>query len=279
MSETGPRILFSSGAVYVYPLRTAFALARAARCDGIELDVCPESILRGPAPIARLAGRAGLPIRAVHPPLFALPGWRHDDQLVPRLVHLALALGAPTIVLHPPKARRLDSPPVARFVAQLAEARHRLQGTGTQIVLENPGFFRPADQQYPLWHLPALCRLAEQCGLRMALDTAHAGSSPYPLLDSYALVGGRLAHVHLSDVATPPPPLDRPWLYSYVKHHQLPGAGHLPLSEFLQALVRDGFRGDISLELSPLRLQIWSLPRARRHLAEAVQATRRMLAG
>ncbi len=275
--EGGPRILFSTGALYVYPLRTAFALARDAGCDGVEVDVSPEVMLRPHRLLVSLAAESGMPVCAVHPPLFPLPGWRHERQILPRLEELATAVGIPTIVMHPPKALQLEGARLAAFAARLRETQRRLQGTGTEITLENPGFFRPRDQLLPCWRLPTLRRLAERCGVRLTLDTTHAGSSPYPLLESYAIVRDLLAHVHLSDYRTPPRWLDRPWLFSYVKHHQLPGAGNLPLHPFLRALARGGFRGDISLELSPASLEIWSLARARANLSQAVALTRRML--
>lgn len=269
-----PRILLATGAVYACPLRVALDLARAAGCDGVELDVSPECLLRRPSSIARLAAEAGQPIRAVHPPLFPLPGWPGGSDFLPRLADLALALGAPTIVVHPPRARQLGSPLVADFIARSHQVQERLRGTGAQVVLENPGFFRPADRRLVFWDLPALHRLAVECGVAMALDTTHAGSSPYPLLESYEIVAERLAHVHLSDLRDPPRWLDHPWLYSYVKHHQPPGSGRLPLTAFLQRLAADGFRGDITLELSPLSLRIWNPARSREVLAAAVQATR-----
>lgn len=275
----GPRILFASGALYLHPLRAAFELAGAAGCDGIELDVSPLSLLQSPRAIARLAAATGVPVLAVHPPLFPLPGWEHDRQALPRLIDLALALGAPTIVIHPPKVMRLESSRAGAFAARLSGARRRLEGSGTQVTLENPGFFRRRDYLYPLWRLPALHRLAEQCGVAITLDTTHAGSSPYSLMESYAIVRDRLAHIHLSDLCQPSPWLDRPWLYSYVKHHQLPGAGKLPLHPFLSAVAGDGFRGDIALELSPTALEIWRPERARAHLADAVATVRRWLAG
>lgn len=276
--EGAPRILFSTGALYVYPLRRAFELARDAGCDGVELDVSPEAMRRPPRELAALAADTGMPICAVHPPLFPLPGWQHAHEILPRLVELATAVGIPTIVMHPPKVQQVEGARLAAFARQLSEARRRLEGTGTEITLENPGFFRPRDHLYPCWRLPTLRRLAERCGVRLTLDTTHAGSSPYSLLDSYAMVRDLLAHVHLSDHRTPPRWLDRPWLFSYVKHHQLPGAGDLPLHPFLRALARDGFQGDIALELSPLSLEIWSLAQARANLSEAVARTQRMLA-
>jgi sugar phosphate isomerase/epimerase len=277
--ETAPRILFSTGALYLHPLRAAFELASAAGCDGVELDVSPASLVRSPRAIARLAAASGMPVAAVHPPLFPLPGWKNERQALPRLIDLALATGARTIVIHPPKVMRLESTRAGAFAARLTEARRRLEGTGTQVTIENPGFFRRRDHLYAFWRLPALRRLAEQCGVGITLDTTHAGSSPFPLMESYGIVRGRLAHIHLSDLCRPPRWLDRPWLYSYVKHHQLPGAGDLPLELFVRAALRDGFRGDITLELSPTSLEIWSLARAREHLADAVAAVRRWASG
>ncbi len=265
--------------MYIYPLSTAFGLARDAGCDGVELVVAPELLLRGPGPVARLAARTGLAIGAIHPPLFNLPGWRRDGPVLPRLADLARALDIPTIVVHPPRVTQLDDPLVSDFLAQLAEARRRLQGTAIQVTLENPGFFRPPDYQRVLWHLPALRRFAEEHELQLALDTTHVGASPYSLPESYAIARDRLVHVHLSDLCAPPHWLDRPDLDTYVKHHQLPGTGCLPLAEFLHTLGRDGFRGDITLEISPVSLEIWRPARTRRHLAEAVATTRRLLAG
>jgi len=277
--ETGPRILFSTGALYLHPLRAAFELASAAGCDGVELDVSPVSLLHSARSIARLAASTGMPVRAVHPPLFLLPGWKNERQALPRLIDLALMVEAPTIVIHPPKVMRLESTRAGAFAARLTEARRRLEGTGTQVTVENPGFFRPGDHLYAFWRLPALHRLAEQCGVAMTLDTTHAGSSPFPLMESYTIVRDRLAHIHLSDLCRPPRWLDRPWLYSYFRHHQLPGTGSLPLQSLIRAAVRDGFGGDITLELSPTALEIWSPAHARSHLADAVATVRRWLAG
>ncbi len=127
MSGEHPRILYATGATCVYSLRTAFELALQAGCDGVELDVCPETIVRGVTPALRWAVASGLPIRAIHPPLFPLPGWLPYGRMLPQLVDLALALRVPVIVLHPPRARQRDDPLVVRLAAQLAEARRRLE--------------------------------------------------------------------------------------------------------------------------------------------------------
>ena len=55
-----------------------------------------------------------------------------------------------------------------------------------------------------------------------------------------------------------------------LKHHQLPGEGHLPLEPFLHQLVGLGYDGPITLELSPVSLGIWWPPAVRRNLARSV---------
>ncbi len=277
MTADQPHILFSTGAVYVYPLRAAFWLARASGCEGVELVVCPELLVRGPRAIRRLARQCAVSIEAIHPPLFSLPGWRKGGPVLPALADLARSLEIPAIVIHPPRAKSLDDPLLAGFRAQIAEARRRLAGAPTEITLENPGFFVPEDRENILWHLPALHRFAEEEGLRLTLDTTHAGVSPYPLPLSYEIARDRLAHIHLSDLCVPPAWLNRPGLDTYVKHHQLPGAGQLPLATFLHNLARDGFGGSITLEISPVSLQIWAPWVTRRILVQTVSDVRNVM--
>ena len=58
-------------------------------------------------------------------------------------------------------------------------------------------------------------------------------------------------------------------------HHQMPGAGHLPLAEFVRILVKEGFGGAFTLEVSPTAIRAWSLSRIRQGLTEAVAYVRR----
>ena len=273
-ARTVPAILLASGAHYLERADAAFSLALDAGCDGLELDIGPDQLLRGLGPVRRLIAATGLPVRAVHPPLYPLPGWPREPATVVRLGEAALSLGARTIVLHPPKCRDLADPRLVRFAETLCAQQARLALSGAHIVLENPGFFHCADGDYPLWHVPALRHLAEQCGLQTALDTAHAGSSPLSLMDTYGVVRGRLAHVHLSDLRPPHHLLNLPLLHSFFRDHQLPGSGTLPLAELLAALAIDGYTGDITLELSPVALRTYRPAEARRLLAAAVAYVR-----
>ncbi|MGQ9684409.1 MAG: sugar phosphate isomerase/epimerase family protein [Anaerolineae bacterium] len=269
-----PAVLLATGVHYLERIDAAFSLALDAGCDGLELDIGPDQLLRGLEPVRRLMAATGLPVRAVHPPLYPLPGWHREPDTIVRLAEAALALDTRTLVLHPPRCRDLAEPRLARFAEALCTQQARLAPSGARIVLENPGFFRCADASYPLWHVPALNRLAEECGLLTALDTAHAGSSPLSLMDTYAHLRGRLAHVHLSDLRPTRRLLNLPLLHSFLRDHQLPGAGMLPLQDLLRALATDGYTGDITLELSPVALHTWHPAEARQRLAGAVAAVR-----
>jgi sugar phosphate isomerase/epimerase len=84
-------------------------------------------------------------------------------------------------------------------------------------------------------------------------------------------------NVHLSDLRPPPWPLSTPHLHTYLKHHQIPGNGQLPLADFLGRLAADGYCGPITLEISPVALCIWWPPSVKSRLARCVAYVRRTL--
>jgi sugar phosphate isomerase/epimerase len=122
-----------------------------------------------------------------------------------------------------------------------------------------------------LAHPEALRRFADVNDLPLTLDTAHAATWPYDVLETYTLFRDRLVNVHLSDLRPLPGWLDWPPLHSYIKHHQLPGAGVLPITELLDRMRYDGYHGLITLELSPIALKAWWPARARASLLSTVR--------
>jgi sugar phosphate isomerase/epimerase len=112
----------------------------------------------------------------------------------------------------------------------------------------------------------------------MTLDTAHVGTWELDLLESLDFFDGRLANVHLSDLkAVPHWVLAQPRLHSYLRQHQFPGTGVLPLRECLQELAARGYDGPITFELSPLAIDAWLPWRVERRLRKAVQFVRSTL--
>jgi sugar phosphate isomerase/epimerase len=262
------RLSLSTGSLYIYPLRSTFRLVREAGFDGVELVVGPEVLWRGGAAVRRLAHDHGLTIFSLHPPLFPMPGWQDYGPAMQKLVELAQELETPLIVLHPPSAAKWEHPHSQGFLNALDIARHGLAGTRTRVALENPT--SPSHGQRLLVEPDALRAFAQAHDLRLVLDTAHAASLSHPLQHTYELFDGRLANVHLSDVAEHSLLPDILGIHAFVKRHQFPGEGQLPLDDLLRRLSADGYQGSVTMELSPVPLQIWWPPAVRRRLRQAV---------
>jgi len=265
----------STGCIYIYPLRSIFSIAREAGFAGVELVVSPEVELRGGRYVRCLAESYGLTIFSLHPPILPFPGWSDYRASVPRLIDLALEAGARYVVLHPPNAPSLADGRGRSYVEALTEGLQRTEGTGLRIAIENRGFFRTQDRCYVLSDMRELRAFADELDLPMVLDTSHAATSSYSLAETYRILADRLVNVHLSDLRSPPWPLDVSYLHTYLKHHQIPGDGQLPLADLLGRLATDGYCGPITLEISPVALRIWWPPSVKRQLARCVAYVRR----
>ena len=264
----------STGCIYIYPLRSIFSIARESGFAGVELVVSPEVELRGGRYVRRLAESYGLTVFSLHPPILPFPGWSDYRTIVPRLIDLALEVGARYVVLHPPNARSLADDRGRRYVEALTDGLRRTEGTDLRIAIENRAFFRPQDRRYVLSDLRELRAFADELDLPLVLDTSHAATTSYSLAESYHIVADRLVNVHFSDLRSPPWPFRTPYLHTYLKHHQIPGDGQLPLADLLGRLATDGYCGPITLEISPIALRIWWPPSVKGQLARCVAYVR-----
>ena len=265
----------STGCIYIYPLRSIFSIARAAGFAGVELVVSPEVELRGGRYARRLAESDGLTVFSLHPPILPFPGWADYRTTVPRLIDLALEAGARYVVLHPPNTRSLADERGQRYLEALTDGLRRTEGTDVRIAIENRAFFRSSDRRYVLSDLRELRTFADELDLSMVLDTSHAATSSYSLAEAYHILGDRLVNVHFSDLRPPPWPFRTPYLHTYLKHHQIPGDGQLPLADLLSRLAADGYCGPITFEISPIALRIWWPPSVKSRLARCVAYVRR----
>jgi sugar phosphate isomerase/epimerase len=265
----------STGCIYIYPLRSIFSIARESGFAGVELVVSPEVEWRGGKHIRRLAASYGLTVFSLHPPILPFPGWADYRTTVPRLIDLALEAGARYVVLHPPNARSLADERGRSYVEALTKGMQRTEGTDLRITIENRAFFRSSDRRYVLSDLRELRAFADELDLPLVLDTSHAATSSYSLAEAYHILGGRLVNVHFSDMRSPPWPFRTPYLHTYLKHHQIPGDGQLPLADLLGRLAADGYCGPITFEISPIALRIWWPPSVKRQLARCVAYVRR----
>lgn len=264
----------STGCLYIYPLRSMFSIASECGFRGVELVVSPEVELRGGQYVRRLAESYGLTIFSLHPPILPFPGWSDYRTVVPGLIDLALEVRAGYVVMHPPNALSLADGRGQSYIEALTEGLQRTEGTGLRIAIENRAFFRTQDRSYVLSDMRDLRAFADELDLPLVLDTSHAATTSYSLAETYHILADRLVNVHLSDMRPPPWPLNIYLLHTYLKHHQIPGDGQLPLADLVGRLAADGYCGPITLEISPVALRIWWPPSVKRQLARCVAYVR-----
>lgn len=247
-------IALSTGSLHTYGIARVARLAGAAGFDGLEIMVDARWDTRDAAYLSDVAGSAGLPILSLHAPFVHVDGWSADEvDRLTRTVELARAVGAPTVVVHPPLRFHWlylrYSPlvtvsvltPVPRRGVQfrrwlLEELAAHQARTGVTIAVENMPRHRlvgpwranlfDLNHLRDLRHFPAL-----------TFDTTHVGSWKIDLLDAYEVLAERVAHVHLSNYNG--------------RQHRLLEDGRLPLGPFLEALRRRRFAGVIVVELEP----------------------------
>jgi sugar phosphate isomerase/epimerase len=249
-------VAFSTGSLYPFGLDRVYGMAAEAGYDGVEImmddrwDTHQENYLR------ELAGRHGLPILALHPPL-GRGAWRLDpEETLVRVARLAGRVGARTVVAHPPPPERS----LERWAKEtLAEAREHGVAVAVENMPRNPvrRFFFTRERQS--------CFLPEHLlGLGdVTLDTSHVAASGVDLMHAYSVLSDQVRHVHLSDSRL-----------SGGDEHRLPGKGRLPLKQFLGALGEGGYSGVVSLELKPWPLGAPDLEVILKRMREALLFTR-----
>ncbi len=263
------QFLVSTGSFPWLPLGERFRLIQQAGADGAELLLTPRLAKRDPASIVRLAAQQNTPIYSVHTILrLWSPSPHVEASDVIESARFAAALpDCRILIVHPPAQRGQ----VGRWLTAIAEAT-RILGSRVTIGLENPGQHQPTARPVPFDSLEYLMRFAEEWQLGVVIDTAHAASLGWDILATLQTSMPHLLNIHLSDAT------DSDWrlgiLNSLVRDHQLPGQGTLPLTSFLHLLRRKGYRGFVTLELSPLRLFSLRRSTVQQRLAMAIEFAR-----
>jgi sugar phosphate isomerase/epimerase len=225
-------VIFSTGSLYPFGLDRAYGWAAEAGFDGVEIMMDERWDTHQDAYLRKLAERHGVPVLALHPPIYQ-GAWRlGPEETLVRSAKLARRTDVPVVVAHPPPPGR----PLERWKnGPLRQAREQ----GVAVAVENMpcGMPRVFSVRSRSCHLPE-----HLAGLgNVTLDTSHVGASKVDLMRAHAILAERLRHVHLSDSN----------LEAGRDEHRLPGKGRLPLKPFLAALGKSGYSGAVSLELKP----------------------------
>ncbi|KZM71208.1 hypothetical protein AWN90_40590 [Nocardia terpenica] len=240
----------------MYPENTEAAFRYAAELgyDGIELMVWAEPASQSIATVQGYVHRYGVPVLAIHAPclLISQRVWGADPVAkLERSVHTAEALGAATVVVHPPfRWQRRYADGFADQVAELEEngpvavavenmfpmradslfgrgggAARRLErrgGPGLSVTAFSPSY-DPTDTGFRHYTLDLS-------------HTATAGTDPLALA---ARMGSGLTHLHLADGRG-----------AAHDEHLVPGEGTQPCAQVCAALLDNGFRGQAVVEVN-----------------------------
>jgi sugar phosphate isomerase/epimerase len=225
----------STASAYPATCVEAFSIAADLGYDGVEVMVWTDAVSQDAAALSRLAEHYDTEVLAIHAPtLLVTQGvWsRLPWPKVERSCEMARALGAPTVVVHPPFRWQRD------YALEFVEGIARLEEEyGVAIAVENMFPWRARTRELqayvPGWDpVPQPYR-------NVTLDLSHCATAGSDALSMAEDLGQRLRHVHLAD-----------GLGSAKDEHLVPGRGAQPCVEFLDRLVAAGWPGTIVVEVN-----------------------------
>jgi len=234
VATSRPTLAVSSGPLWRLQTPHAFEVIKASGAEGIEIMVNQSTDTQSPNVLERLANHHDLPIVAVHAPQLLLTrNVFSSNQLekVRRTVDLAKAVGAQTIVLHPPYAWH-----VRYSLWVLHELEDMAQDSPT-VTMENMFPVHVGKRRLRFHRFGGLEALDRYT--HVTLDTSHLAVAEADIVDAYRTLADRVVHVHLSDNRG-----------KGRDSHAPLGEGMLPIDEFVRALDGPALRS-IALEIEP----------------------------
>lgn len=230
----------STSSVYPLPPENAFRLSRLAGFDGVEVMVTNDEVTQSAEALLELSKKYEQKILSIHAPVLLLTHfvWGRDPRVkLERSAELARAVGASTVVVHPP----------FRWQAQYARdflriVRETATAYGVEIAVENMFPWKVARQNLKAYS-PGTDPTTMDCDA-MTLDFSHAALSGRDSLELAKAMGSRLRHVHLCDGSGS---MDEGRIFD---EHLLPGRGNEPVAEVLEYLVDQGWEGSVIAEVN-----------------------------
>ncbi|RXZ49703.1 sugar phosphate isomerase/epimerase [Agromyces binzhouensis] len=234
------RIGMSTTCVYPLEPEHAFRIAKDAGFDGVEIMVSQEATTQDPEALVEMSERYELPILSIHAPVLLLTHfvWGRDPRVkLARTAELAKAVGAGSVVVHPPfrwqASYALEFLPIVRTLSE----EH-----GVEIAVENMFPWRAAGRNMKAY-APGWDPRQMDCDA-VTLDFSHAALSGTDSMQLATDLGERLRHVHLCDGSGA---IGEGQIFD---EHLLPGRGREPVAEVLRMLADQGWDGSIVAEVN-----------------------------
>jgi sugar phosphate isomerase/epimerase len=234
------KIALSTASVYPESTATAFELAARLGYDGVEVMVWTDPVSQDVEALRRLADYHGIEVLAVHAPCLIITQrvWGTDPwaKLV-RAKDAAEALGASTVVVHPPFRWQRE------YARDFVTGIHRMAGeTDIRFAVENMFPLRARGRSvipYSPDYDPS-----EEDFRHFTLDLSHTSVSQNDALEMASRMGDRLAHIHIADGEG-----------TARDEHLVPGRGQQPCAELLESLAARGFDGNVVVEINTRRAE------------------------
>ncbi len=239
------RVGMSTSCVYPLGAEHAFRMAHLAGFDGVEIMVTGEDLTRDAARLRDMSERYDQPILSIHAPVLLLTPfvWGRDPQgKLERAAEHAAAVGAPSVVVHPPF--RWQAGYARDF---LSIVRKTAKNHDVEIAVENMFPWKMARQSLRAY-APSPDPTQMDCDA-MTLDFSHASLAGRDSLELAMAMGSRLRHVHLCDGSGS---LDEGKIFD---QHLVPGDGTEPVAEVLEYLAREGWDGSVVAEVNTRKVR------------------------
>jgi len=257
-------VTLSSSSVFPLGTQDVFAAAQDLGYDGVEVMVTHNQWSQDADRLRTLAERTGMRIDSIHAPtlLFTQQVWGSAWSKIRRSVELAQAVGAATVVAHPPF--RWQGTYAERFEEGIREL---MEASGVVIAVENMYPWRAYGREVRMY-LPHWDPMPEPYE-HVCWDFSHAAIAREDSLAALQTLGPRVRHVHLTDGND-----------SGRDDHLIPGEGTQPVAESLRHLARTGLSGTVCVEVGTRGVEYAgqreeklaaSLAFAREHLAAGAQ--------
>ncbi len=235
----GARVALSTSSVYPLNCAAAFDLAERLGYDGVEVMVWTDPVSQEAGALKALSDLHSMPVVSIHAPTLLLTQRVWGPEAWPKVdnsIELATALGADTVVLHPPF--RWQKEYALAFADGVAFREHEF---GIRLAVENMFPWRARNRSVEAY-LPHWDPV-EQPYDHVTLDLSHTATAGSDAMAMAAALGPRLAHIHLADGSGSP-----------MDEHLVPGRGTQPCGELLETLAVQQFSGSVVVEVSTRRV-------------------------
>jgi sugar phosphate isomerase/epimerase len=232
------RVSMSTASAYPESCARAFDLASRLGYDGVEVMVWTDPVSQDPSALRRLSDHYELPIVSVHAPTLLITQRVFGSDPWPKLqrsCEVASAVGARTVVVHPPF--RWQREYARDFVAGIRDLE---DSTGLRLAVENMFPWRAGGREI-LAYLPGWDPTPYDYR-NVTMDLSHTATAGDDALAMADRLGRRLVHVHLTDGRG-----------SNKDEHLVPGRGTQPCAELLERLADEAWDGEVIVEISTRR--------------------------